>query len=162
MYEKIWYEFIHYKSGDYYLVLYIDRIKLTRKIANISTLLLSTTGILSWKIWVYLPAVTSSIIALIQAFRLIENELIPADKEVEKLYKLREMYYEHSILLENLFIDFRSDEISEKEAKCSFFELREKTKEIKSFNNRTNIQISKILQNKADKKTTDYIYQYHS
>jgi len=105
MYEKIWYEFIHYKSGDYYLVLYIDRIKLTRKIANISTLLLSTTGILSWKIWVYLPAVTSSIIALIQAFRLIENELIPADKEVEKLYKLREMYYEHSILLENLFID---------------------------------------------------------
>jgi|ERR1035437_6754239 hypothetical protein len=162
MYEKIWYEFIHYKSGDYYLVLYIDKIKLTRKIANISTLLLSTTGILSWKIWVYLPAVTSSIIALIQAFRLIENELIPSDKEIEKLYKLREMYYEHSILLENLFIDFRSEEISERDAKQNFFALREKTKEIKSFNNRTNVQISKRLQDKADKKTTEYINQYHS
>lgn len=161
MYEKIWYEFVHYRSGDFYLVLYIKRLKTIRKTVNISTLLLSTTGILSWKIWLYLPAVSSSIIAIMQLFRLIENQIIPSDKDIEQVIKLREMYYDHWNNLEKLFIDLKSEKINETKAKDSFFKLREKSKDIKSFNNKITIKEIKSLQNKSDIKTNDYLNQYH-
>ena len=162
METKIWYEFVHYKHGDDYLVLYMNRLKTVRKTVNISTLIFSTSGIFSWTFWIYLPVVTSCLTAIIQLFRLVENQIIPSDKDIEQVAKLRDMYFDHANKLERLCIDSRNKEITEQQATDRFFELREAAKEIKTVNNKINIQEIIKLQDKADIKTNDYIKQYHS
>lgn len=162
MTNKIWFEFIHTKHGDDYLVLYLKRLRETRKIVNISTLVLSGSGVFSWTIWTYLPVVTSIITAIIQLFRLIENQLVPSDKDIEQIAKLRDMYFDQANKLERLWVEYNSGKISESEATNRFFELRDAAKEIKTLNNKINIQEITDLQNKADIRTNDYIKQYHS
>ena len=135
MQTKIWYEFVHYKHGDDYLVLYMKRLKTVRKTVNISTLAFSTSGIFSWSFWIYLPVITSGLTALIQLFRLVENQIIPSDKDIEQVAKLRDLYFDHANKLEKLFIDCRNEKINEKQATDMFFKLRESAKDIKSLNN---------------------------
>lgn len=161
METKIWYEFVHFKHGDDYLVLYMKRLKSVRKTVNISTLVFSTSGIFSWTFWIYLPVVTSCFTAIIQLFRLIENQIIPSDKDIEQVARLRDLYFDHANKLERLCIDYRNKELTEQQATDRFFELRETAKEIKTFNNKINIQEIIKLQDKADIKTNDYIKQYH-
>ncbi len=161
MREKIWYEFVHYKYGDEYLVLYIDRLRLLRKTTNMLVIIFSTSGIFSWKLWAFFPVLTSALIAIIQLFRLIENQIIPNDKDLEQVALLRNMYHEYSNLLEHLWIEYNRNELSEKEASDQFFNLRKTEQEIKALNNKINIQEISKLQVKAETITQNYLEQYH-
>ena len=161
MEDKIWFEFVHYKHGDDYLILYLKKLKKIRKNVNIWTLILSSSGVFSWTIWAYLPVITSIITALIQLFRLIENQIIPVDKDIEQISKLRDMYFDHSNKLEKLWIKYSTKVINETEATECFFELREIAKDIKTLNNKINIQEIIKLQDKADINTVNYLNQYH-
>ncbi|MFA7380771.1 MAG: hypothetical protein WC150_09930 [Bacteroidia bacterium] len=162
MKDKIWYEFLHTKHGDDYLVLYLGRLKRTRKIINILTIVFSTTGIFSWKIWLYLPSVTSGVIALIQIFKLLENQFVVTDKDIEQVSILRNMYFEHWNNVEKLWIEYQSKEITEKQATARFFALRKFAKSIEALDTKLSIQTISTLQDKADMRTNDYIKQYHS
>lgn len=162
MKEKIWYEFVHYRHGDDYLILYVNRLKSSRKWTNIMTLIFSTSGILSWKLWQYLPAITCGLIAFLQLFKLIENQIIPTDKDIEQTTILREKYFSYWNNAEKLWIEFKYNKLSEEEVQNKFFKLRESSHEIESLDNKLNIQKLTKLQDKADIQTNNYINQYHS
>jgi hypothetical protein len=161
MQNKIWYEFVHYKSGDDYLVLYLNRLKTTRKVTNILTIIFSTTGIFSWTIWKYLPAITSGLIAVIQLFKLVENQIVPTDKDIEQVALLRNMYFDYWNKLEKLWIEYNSNKLTGEQATEMFFKLRDSVKDIEALDNKLSIQTITSLQDKADIQTNSYLNQYH-
>ena len=161
MNDKIWFEFVHHKYGDEYLILYIERLRQTRKRINVLTIIFSTTGILSWKLWTYLPAVTSGLVAILQLFKLIENKVIATDADIEKFSELRMMQYDITNRYEKLWIEYDCKKITEEQATDRFFEFRDIAKEIKSLSNKLDIKETVKLQNLADIKTNNYLKQYY-
>ncbi|QNF31219.1 hypothetical protein HUW51_00235 (plasmid) [Adhaeribacter swui] len=161
MNEKIWYELVHYKHGDDYLILYLNRLKKTRKTTNLLSVIFSTTGIFSWKLWLYLPAITSGLTALIQLFKMIENQVIPTDKDIEQIAILRNMYFAYWNKVEKLWIEFKSNKIDDEVVRNKFFELREEAKEIEVLDTKLCIQTIVKLQDQADIITNNYLKQYH-
>lgn len=161
MREIIWYDFVHYRHGDDYLVAYIKKLKDTRKLTNILTILFSTSGLLSWKIWQFFPVITSGLIAVIQLFKTIENQFIPSDKDIEQTIILREKYCAYWNAAEKLWIEYNSNKLNEDQAQKEFFKLRKSAFEIESLDNKLNIQRISKLQDKADIETNNYLNQYH-
>jgi hypothetical protein len=155
---NIWYELVNVKFGDEYLVFYLARERQIRKWFRGITIICSTGGIFSASISAKIPTIVScSIIGLVQAATSIENFIIRSEKDIEEICKLRMMYYDRSIKLEQLWHEFASEKISEDQASNQFFALKKATIEIEKLDNKLNIKRYKLLKNKADKTTRDYI-----
>lgn len=162
MNDKIWHELVHYKYGDDYLILYIDRLKTSRKVTNILTLVFSASGVFSWTFWVFIPVITSGLIAGIQLFKLIENHIIPSEKDIEQVELLRNKYFDYWNKVEQLWNDYKQKRITEEIASKSFYKLRNEAKEIEELDTKLNTQKIKSLKKAADKITRDYLSQYHN
>ena len=161
--EKLWYEFVHTKYGDCYLSLYLSRQNSIRKWVKILTLIFSTSGILGWRIWKQ-PEVTEVsciLIAIVQLFHLIENQIVRSDSEIAKIIELRALYFKQCNKLEQLWIEFRAGRLDEKPVADEFFKLRDEAAKIEKLDDNLNIKQRKKLMNKAHKQTINYISQYH-
>ncbi len=159
--NKIWYEFLNFKFGDEYLILYINKQRRIRKYFKIATILLSCSGI--WSVYNELkyPAIIAFIIiTLVQIFTSIESYLIHSEKDIDDLCELRNKYYSHWNELENLW--HKSLNYSESDLTDKFYELREQTKKIEELDNKLGIKKNKILTKKADKLTRTYLKIYNN
>lgn len=161
MKNKIWYEFVNYKYGDEYLILYLSRLQTSRKYTNIVTLVFSTSGVLGWTFWKFLPIVSCVLIAIIQIFKLIENQIIPSEKDIEQVVLLRNQYNKYWNQVEKLWIEYNSNKIDDDRAKKCFYKLRETAIEIEKLDNKLNIQHLNSLKKKAEFQTNNYLTQYH-
>lgn len=164
MREKIWYEMLHKKLGDTYLVLYLSRQRSMRKWFKIITLIFSTSGIFSWAIWQngVLPFIACIVIAAIQLLTLIENQLVLNEKDLDNIADLRKLYTTYVNQIEELWTDFNTDIITEIQAKERFYELRKLSETIEAADNRLDIRNIKSVYNAADIATRDYLSEYHS
>lgn len=162
MERKIWFEFEDTRFGDEYLQLYINRIRTQRSWLNFIVLLVSGSGILAWKKWDSIPVWASVIVFAIQILRLVENQLLLSDKDLEKIVNIRNMYYQHWNDLERLWVRYFKGNISEDLAEEEFYKLRDYSKKIKEECNkiRLNDNITSLM-DKAANLNLKYIKKYH-
>jgi len=125
MTNKIWYEMVNIKYGEIYLTKYLGLQRTLKKGFNISTLLISASGILSWKYFEDYVWIAFFLIAVMQLIVLVENQLIRSDKEIEDISNLRMMYTRYFNKIEKLWTEFHYDRITEKDAIDQYFNLRE-------------------------------------
>jgi len=163
MTDKIWYEMVHTKFGDNYLVNYLSRQKTIRKWFKIVTLVFSTSGVLGWKIWEYAPIIACGLIAVMQIVTLIENQIILSDQDIDNIAGLRNKYISYFNKLEKLWTDLQQKKIDEHAASEQFYKLRQIGADIEATDNKLHIngQIKTLL-DKADTETRNYFSQYHS
>lgn len=159
--NKIWYEFIHTKMGDEYLVLYLSRQRDVRKWFKICTIALSASGIFGWTIWQPISWLACAAIAVVQLFTSIETFLIHTEDQLSKLSKLRLLYYDRANRLEELWHQLVKCSISDNDAGKEFFSLRKSAQEIEELDNELNIKTIKSLKEEAQKRTNKYIETYH-
>ncbi len=162
MNDKLWYEFVHTKYGDCYLSLYLSAQQNVRKRFKILTLLFSASGILGWPVWKGAPIVSCILVAIVQLFHLIENQIILSEADIGKLAELRNLYLKQCNKLEKLWIDFHADRVTEEQVSESFFKFREEALKIEALDNRLNVKKRNKLMDKANMETNNYLTQYHS
>ena len=162
MKDIIWYEMVHVKYGVNYLACYLDRQKFIKKWYKILILIFSASGVFGWKVWTFIPVIACGLIAIMQIVTLIEKHVIPTDKDIEDVSKLRNKYITYFNKLEKLWKDYRSKQLDEKQARDQFYTLREFATTIESLDNKLNIRDFKKQKAKANKQTNDYFSQYHS
>ena len=125
MINKIWYELVDIKYGEIYLTKYLSFHRRLKKTFNIITLLISVSGILGWKYFENYAWIAFILIAIMQLFTLIENEIIRSDKEIEEISNLRMCYTKYFNKLEKLWSDIKLGKITTEEALECFFTLRQ-------------------------------------
>jgi len=125
MNDKIWFEMVDMKYGETYLTLYLGLQRTLKKIFNILTLLLFVSGILGWKYFENYVWIAFILIAIMQLFILIKNEIIRSDKEIEDIASLRMMYTRYFNKLERLWTEFEYKKIDEEKSLEMFFQYKE-------------------------------------
>lgn len=159
--ESVWHDFVHYKFGDEYLILFLARQRAYRTWFKIITLFLSASGI--WSAFQKLQSFTiifCAAIGIVQIASLMEGFIIRSEKDIEEISRLRIFYYSHWNELEKLC--HRFDTLSDEDCKIKFFTLREEGKEIEQLDDKINIKKRKLLMNKADIATRKYLKEYHN
>jgi hypothetical protein len=162
MTNKIWYEMVDKKYGETYLSKYLSLQRTLKKSFTIMTLLISVSGILSWKYFEDYAWIAFILISIMQLFTLIENQIIRSDKEIEEISNLRMMYTKYFNKLEQLYTEYHFDRITKENAIDQYFELRKTDWEkIEEEDCKLNIKRYKYLMNKSENESNQYINQYH-
>ncbi len=159
--NKIWYDLVHAKKGDEYLVLYLCRQRDIRKYFKIGTIVFSAGGAMGWTIWNPIAGLACAVIALTQLFGSIESFLIHTEDQLDTLSKLRLLYYDRANRLEELWHDLAKGNITDEKASKIFFGLRKSAQEIEELDNKLNIKKVKKLDAEAQYKTKVYLDTYH-
>ncbi|KAF2336322.1 hypothetical protein [Flavobacterium daemonense] len=130
MRTRLWYELTQAKYNETYLCHLIARQRRLLNIFNLIVTVFSTAGIMGWKIWNNLPVISCVIIAVISLAKLIQPHLIPSDKQIEKLDKVCDFYYDFYLKLEEIWFHFENDKLSEIEMLEKFQNLKQTEREI--------------------------------
>lgn len=163
MINKIWYELVDIKYGEIYLTKYLSFHRRLKKTFNIMTLLISVSGILGWKYFEDYAWIAFILIAIMQLFTLIENEIIRSDKEIEEISNLRMCYTKYFNKLEKLWSDIKLGKIKTEEALEYFFTLRQTDWEkIEEIDCSLDIKRFKKLENKSEEETNIYFNKHHN
>ena len=161
MKNKIWYELVDIKYGEFYLTVYIGLQRRLKKSFNILTLLISVSGILGWKFFENYAWIAFILIAIMQLFTLIENHLIRSDNEIEQISELKMLYTRYFNKLECLWEEYKNDRITENRSSELFFEYRKNDWEkIQELDAKLDIKSWKWLMRQADKETNNYLNKY--
>lgn len=160
--KKIWYDLVHTKHGDEYLILYLARQRLYRKWFKIITIVFSAGGIFNAFQSNQIPTIISfSVIGVIQLVTSIENFIIHSEDDLDKISKLRMLYYNRLVSLEELWHSLINNKISNEVAAESFFELRKSANEIEELDNNLNVREYRKLINISNIKTNNYLNTYY-
>lgn len=159
---KIWYDLVHTKYGDEYLILYLARQRSNRKWFKIITIVFSASGIFTTFQSAQIPTIISFVvIGIIQLMSSIENFIIHSEDDLDNISKLRILYYEKLIELEKLWNSIKTNEISDEDATKQFFELRKSSKDIEELDNKINIRTFTKLKTKSNINTRNYLNTYY-
>jgi len=161
MRKKIWAELYQVKYGDNYLVLYLNRHKKIKKWYKILTLLFSTSGILGWN-YSWISLLSCGIISIMQLLTLIENQIIPSDKDILNIIKLKEMYLSHFNKLDKFWSEFTTGGISEDDVITRFHKLKIEFEKIVAFDNKLDIKHYKRLITQTEENTEAYFNNYYN
>lgn len=160
--RNIWYELIDAKFGEIYLDKYVSFNQNLIKSFAVITLLLSISGILSWKFFENYIWLVFVLIAILQLLSLIENSIIRSNKEIEEIINLKNEYAKYHLKLEKVWYAINNNSITEDVASTQFYKLKEKEKtRIDKLDSRLNIKIYKRLKRKTDTETKNYIKKFY-
>jgi hypothetical protein len=146
MRTRVWNELAQIKYNEFYCIYLLARQKRILNYFNIITLIFSTAGIMGWSIWNSLPFVVCVIISFIQLLRLLQTHIIPSDKEIEKLDKVSDFYFEYFNKIEALW--YSQARLSEIEIQDRYYEIKETEKDA----NKILKDVIKRINNGIDKK----------
>jgi hypothetical protein len=159
--DDIFADFYIAKYGDEYLCSYIAFQKDVRKWYKIITIIFSVGGIgTAFGGQNIISAIIFFLIGIVQLLSSIEVYVIHSEKQIESLHKLRMMYYDRSNDLEKLFKV--SHKITENEAECRFYELRDACRKIEELDLEINVKKIKKLKKKAQVELDKYINTYYA
>lgn len=161
--DKIWYEMTNVRMGECYLALYLNHCKTVKKQFKGLTILFSTSGVFGWTFWEYYAALVCGIIAIIQLLTLLTDQLVTSDDDLIKIAKLRSYYTKYMIKLEELWLNFDNDSISEQEATRQFFDLKgDLGQKIEDLDNKLHIKNAPKLASQAERDANKYLTNnYH-
>lgn len=127
---RLWYELAQAKYSAIYVCNLIGRQRSILNLFNLTITIFSTAGIMGWKFWDDLPAVSCIIIAIISLTKLIQPHLIPSDKQIEKLDKIADFYYDFYLRLEKIWFDYENNRLSDVDMLEQFQVLKQTEREI--------------------------------
>jgi hypothetical protein len=159
MRTRLWDELMQCKHNHYYSLYVLERKKNVVKWFTIVTLAFSGAGgIMGWKIWTNFPLFACIIIALMQLFKLLQPQLIPSDKEIDKLNKVINFYFDYYNKLEQLWYDHYNKRIDDEQAQKKFYIIKATEKEINEIVNEVvKKRVSKRLYERAEIETNSYV-----
>lgn len=149
MRSRLWYELAQAKYSEVYTCNLIGYHRKLLNIFNLTVTIFSTAGIMGWKIWSDLPAIACAIIAVISLAKLAQPHLIPSDKQIEKLDKVSDFYYDFYLKLEKIWFDFENDRISDIELLAQFQQLKQTEREINRIVNEIHKSPNKTIAKKS-------------
>lgn len=155
---RLWYEMAQAKYNETYVCNLIGRQRNLLNIFNLIVTVFSTAGIMGWKIWSDLPVIACCIIATISLAKLIQPHLIPSDKQIEKLDKVSDFYYDFYLKLEKIWFDYENDRITEVEMLEKFQSLKQTEREINRIVNEIHKSPNKKIA-KTSKTECDIFFQ---
>jgi len=160
--NSIWFELIDAKFGEIYLNKYISFNQTLIKSFNILTLILSISGIFSWKYFEEYVWLVFILIAVLQLITLIKNEIIRSNEEIQKIINLKNEYAKYQIKLEKLWFEINNNTITEKDASEKFYNLKSKYKiKIDKLDSQINIKNYKKLNKEAEEETNIHIKKFY-
>lgn len=160
--NKVWYELANMKYGEVYLSKYLNFQRTLKKTFQILTLLVSFSGILSWKYFENYVWIAFALIAIVQLLLLIENQIIRSDKDIEEIGRLRMMYTKYFNKLEKLWTNYQYSRVAEIKGLDEYFEFRQNDwEQIEEIDTKLNIKRYKWLMNKTEIETNNYLNKYH-
>lgn len=163
MTDKIWYEMVDIKYGEIYLTKYLGLQRTFKKTFNIMTLVLSISGILGWKFFEDYAWIAFVLIAVMQLFILIENQIIRSDKEIEEISELKMAYTRYFNKLEKLWTEYKHQRIDNNTAFDRFFEYKNNDWEnIELLDAKLNIKKYKRIENHTSIETNEYVTKFHN
>lgn len=130
MRNRLWYELAQAKFNDKYACLLIGHQRQSLNAFNLIITAFSTAGIMGWKLWDKLPIVACAIIATISLAKMVQPHIIPSDKQIEKLDKVADFYFDFYLKLEKIWFDYEHKRISELELQNQFHTLKQTEREI--------------------------------
>jgi len=159
MRNKLWDELMQCKHNHHYCLFILERKKNISKIFTITVLAFSGAGgVMGWSVWKGLPLIACIIIAILQLLKLLESQLVPTDKEIEKLSKVISFYVDYFNKLEQLWYDYDNKRITEAKAQTRFYAIKNSEKEINDVVNEVvKKKIHKKSYDKAAIETTNYV-----
>ena len=158
MRNNLWYEMAQTRYGSEYLALFLDCQKRRKKCFQISIILLSTGGIMGWKIWEYAPQIACGISAAAELFQLIGNQYILKNENLDQLSILRIKYLQYSNHLEKLWLEFEQGNRNEIEVKKIYYDFKDKEYiEIQKIENNLDIPHIEELIKKTSRITKEYL-----
>ena len=157
--NKVWYELANMKYGEVYLSKYLNFQRTLKKTFQILTLLVSFSGILSWKYFENYVWIAFALIAIVQLLLLIENQIIRSDKDIEEIGRLRMMYTKY---FNKLWTNYQYSRVAEIKGLDEYFEFRQNDwEQIEEIDTKLNIKRYKWLMNKTEIETNNYLNKYH-
>lgn len=148
MRDRLWDEMMQSKHNHCYCLYVLERKKNALKLFTIITLAFSGSGIMGWTFWKTLPLYSCIIISLLQLFKLLQPQLIPTDKEIEKLNKVINFYFDYFNKLEPLWYDLNNKRLTEEEVQAKFYEIKNTQREINEI-------VNEVIKKKLNKKIYD-------
>ena len=162
MSNNIWSELNDIKYGEIYLTKYLSFQKSLKKTFNILTLVLSVSGIFGWKYFEEYAWIAFFLIAIMQLFSLIENQLIRTDNEIDDILRLRMLYSKYFNQIERIWMMVESDQISQKESIAKFLDLRDSDwLVLEELDNKLDIKQWGFIESKTQIETNIYIKKHH-
>jgi hypothetical protein len=163
MTDKIWFEMIDMKYGEIYLTKYLGLQRTFKKTFNIMTLVLSVSGIFGWKFFEDYAWIAFALIAVMQLFTLIENQIILSDKEIDDISELKMCYTKYFNKLEKLWTEHQRKRIDDDISLDKFFDLKTSDWEnIQQKDGKLNIKNYMFIIKKTDVETNNYINKFHN
>ncbi len=156
MRTRLWYEMGLAKFNERYLTLLIGKQRLCLNYFNLTITVFSTGGFMGWRLWDKLPLVSCIIISSISLLKLIQQNIIPSEKQIEKLDKASDFYFNLHLELEKLWFDFENDRIDEKEMQNKFHELKQTERPINQIINELHKRENKKLAIIAEKESIQF------
>lgn len=160
--NKVWYELVNVKYGEVYLSKYLNFQRTMKKTFQILTLVVSISGILSWKYFENYVWIAFALIAVLQLLLLIENQIIRSDKEIEEIARFRMLYTKYFNKLEKLWTKYQYKRISEEKGLDKYFKFRQTDwEQIEKVDTKLNIKRYMWLMRKTEFETNNYLNKYH-
>ena len=162
MRNRIWTELTQSKHNIEFTTLYSDRQRFTLRIFNIVISVFSSAGIMGWEIWEKLPLIACVLIAGISLMRLLQPNLITNEKQLNNLDKIHKFYTKYNNRIEELWYEFYSGRIDEKEATNKFFEIKNTESDINPLIAETIRRKPNRIEKKAKKNSDEYFNQLYN
>lgn len=145
------------KHNERYLCFLITHQRILVNRFNIFLAICSTSGALGWKVWDLVPVIACVIVSAVSLSKLVQPYIIPSEKQIEKLDKANDHYYDQFYRLERLLMDMDAREISEMEAKNEFMKMKQSEREINKILNEVHRRINAKIHNRAEKETREFV-----
>lgn len=157
MRERLWYELGQVKHNHFYCTFLLVSQRQTLNLFNMIILTFSSAGVMGWAIWKDIPIVACVIIATISLLRLLSPHIVPSDKQIDKMDKVVDFYFDFYNQLEQLWIDHYNNRLTDEEMQAKFYILKNTEREINKSVNEIVKQTNKKLTAKTDIETRSYL-----
>lgn len=157
MRERLWYELGQVKHNHFYCIFLLVSQRRLLNVFNMVILAFSSAGVMGWAIWKDIPIVACVIIATISLLRLLSPHIVPSDKQIDKLDKVVDFYFDFYNQLEILWFDHYNNRLTDEELQAKFYILKDTERETNKTVNEIVKGINKKIALKTDIETRSYL-----
>lgn len=155
--NRLWTELLQARFNAYYADLYATKQRRLFKRVNLIILMLSTSGIIGWKIWEPYPAIVSILIAVISLIQMLGSNILPTNDKLDSMNKVICFYNGYFNQLEDLWYKYNRYSIDTTTMQELFYKIKDSERDISPI---VDIIIGNKRDNKVYKETEKITHDY--
>lgn len=157
MRKRIWNELAQVKHNHLYCCYLLAKQRRILNHFNLLTLAFSSAGIMGWAFWKEFPLASCIIVAGISLLKLVSPHLVSSDKQIDKLDKVADFYFDYFNKVEELWHNHYNYRLSDEQAQAKFYEVKATEREINKIVNEIIKSTDKKIYRKADEEARNYL-----